>query len=145
LKEFRNYKQSIILHFKRWNNKTYSVFNSIGKVIRICSIIKIIQGIVTVKSALIEEEFPIGYQLEKEEDAEIYIPDLQINMNNLPAINIWLSNSFTRDFRPIYQVAFNYFQLLVLLFIKANLRPFLISFYQQYMLKSDNHKWVFYG
>ena len=44
-----------IIHFNRWSNQSYAAFNSIGKIIRICALTKIIHGLSTVKSGLSEK------------------------------------------------------------------------------------------
>ena len=41
-----------ILHFKRWSNRSYAIFNSIGRVVHIGFLSTIIRDLVTVKSVL---------------------------------------------------------------------------------------------
>ena len=41
-----------ILHFKRWSNRSYAIFNSIGRVVHIGFLSTLIRDLVTVKSVL---------------------------------------------------------------------------------------------
>ena len=44
------YRAKQVIRFNRWSNTSYAVFNSIGKVVLIGKLFKIISGLVTVKS-----------------------------------------------------------------------------------------------
>lgn len=52
-----NNSKSKLIHFSKWANKSYAVFGSIGKVIRIGFVTSIIKQIASCKSALLLKKF----------------------------------------------------------------------------------------
>lgn len=52
MNDFINHIEPKALHFNRWSNKSYAIFNSIGKVVHIGFLSTIIQKLITVKSLI---------------------------------------------------------------------------------------------
>ena len=48
----KNHIKRAILHFKRWSNRSYAIFNSIGRVVHIGFLSTLIRDLVTVKSVV---------------------------------------------------------------------------------------------
>lgn len=67
LNNHRNHIEQSALHFKRWSNTSYAVFNSIGKVVHIGKLSQIIHGLVTVKSVLQHEFLKLFYSIDQNE------------------------------------------------------------------------------
>jgi len=47
---FNKYKGYTVLHFNKWSNTSYAIFNSIGRIIHVGFLSQIIHGLVTVKT-----------------------------------------------------------------------------------------------
>ena len=63
--------------FKHWSNKSYAVFNSIGKVIHIGFILPIVSGLTTVKAVLNHDFLPIaGYTSDSAIDEDGLLEDV---------------------------------------------------------------------
>ena len=67
-----------VLHFNRWSNKSYAIFNSIGKLVHIGFLSRIIQKLITVKSFFFNGLLTIIHELvEKEENKNIFIGEVE--------------------------------------------------------------------
>lgn len=74
----KNHTGNAILHFKRWSNKSYAIFNSIGKLVHIGFLSRIIQKLITVKSFFFNGLLTIIHELvEKEEDKNVFIGEVE--------------------------------------------------------------------
>ena len=59
-----------ILHFKRWSNKAYAIFNSIGRIVHIGFLSTIIQRLITVKSIFFHGLLNLFNDLDEKDDSE---------------------------------------------------------------------------
>lgn len=79
------------IHFNRWSNTSYAVFNSIGKIIHIGELIKIVHGLITSKSSFLLSVFEDVRAVHENED-EIS-EDRDINLDALLSeINVSIMN-----------------------------------------------------
>ena len=124
-----------ILHFKRWSNKSYAAFYSIGRIIHICFLGKIIQGLKTVKSILLSrilELFPqLDVKLLKEKnDTDLpYFSGKSLEADLL--FDTVYSSAYTIDSIGIVS---NY-QILIISVSKALRGPFLFSRIHRCLIK----------
>lgn len=59
-----------IFHFRRWSNKSYAIFNSIGRVVHIGFLSTIIQRLVTVKSLVFHGLLNLFDELNEKDDSK---------------------------------------------------------------------------
>ena len=59
-----------VLHFSKWSHKSYAIFNSIGRVVRIGFLSTILPGIITVKSLVSHGLFSLLFELYGSDDLE---------------------------------------------------------------------------
>ena len=79
LNNYKNHIEQSTLHFKRWSNTNYAVFNSIGKVVHIGKLSQIIHGLVTVKSVLYHGFIKLFYSIDQhEKDADGFLEQLEV-------------------------------------------------------------------
>ena len=59
-----------VLHFSKWSHKSYAIFNSIGRVVRIGFLSTILPGLITVKSLISHGLFSLLFELYGNDDLE---------------------------------------------------------------------------
>ena len=98
----KHYIKPAILHFKRWSNRSYAIFNSIGRVVHIGFLSTIIRDLVTVKSVLaygllniINENFESD-TCEEELLSQIELSDIDI-ISGLNTVSIGNANEGSRS------------------------------------------------
>ena len=121
----QNHTKRAILHFKRWSNRSYAIFNSIGRVVHIGFLSTLIRDRVTVKSVL---AFGLLNIIEKSVESDAYDDELlsQIELSDITFSEVFPILNTVSVEKEIGDSILEFIHILVYKNIcKAFLRPFL--------------------
>ena len=107
------YCVSLPIHFKQWSNRSYAIFNSIGRIVHIGFLATIIHGLETVKANGIHGIFMLLNTFHEDPDHELLLQtsDLMLVLNREEEFiyaTYLNSNPFSRNFDSIFAYVNNY-------------------------------------